>query len=211
MPPRVFPPRPANFEQAWTQYYSTMESLAGHLLQAFAISLNLDENFFDSYIDKHASAIRALNYPVMDDSYCKSGHTRASAHTDYGTLTILRSGGPGLQVAKDMNPPVWVDVPVVENAFVINLGDLMRRWTNNQWLSTLHRVVNPETCDTWQRRQSIAFFHNINKDALVSAIPGTGEPLYETIIAGDFLMKKHLAATAGYLGDISGYNGYEDM
>ena len=126
------------------------------------------------FIDKHASAIRALNYPVMNDSYCVSGHTRASAHTDYGTLTILKSGGPGLQAAKDTNPPIWIDVPHVENAFVINLGDLMRRWTNNQWLSTLHQVVNPESCDEWTRRQSIAFFHNVNSDAIVSAIPGTG-------------------------------------
>ena len=61
MPPRVFPPRPANFEQAWTQYYSTMESLAGHLLQAFAISLNLDENFFD----------------------CKYSHRRNLVHTPF--------------------------------------------------------------------------------------------------------------------------------
>ena len=133
---------------------------------------NNDNN--KGFVDKHASAIRALNYPIMDKSYCASGYTRASAHTDYGTLTILRSGGPGLQVAKDTNPPTWVDVPHVEDGFVINLGDLMRRWTNNQWLSTLHQVVNPKSCNEWTRRQSIAFFHNVNNDAVVSAIPGTG-------------------------------------
>lgn len=98
-------------------------------MEAFALALNLDEHFFKGFTDKHASAIRALNYPVMDNSYCTSGHVRASAHTDYGTLTILKSGnslyiefstcvltsfcilylpgGSGLQAAKDTEPPVW--------------------------------------------------------------------------------------------------------
>jgi isopenicillin N synthase-like dioxygenase len=200
MAPRIFPTQPLHFEQAYTAYYTAMEGLASKILQAFAIDLDLDENFFESFTDRHASAIRALNYPVMSQEYCEKGNVRASAHTDYGTVTILKAGGPGLQAAKDSNPPRWVDVPYLEDAYAINLGDLMRRWTNNQWQSTLHRVVNPPVCDAWQRRQSIAFFQNVNRDALVSALPGTGEPLFEPIIAGDFLMKKHLAATSGNLG-----------
>jgi isopenicillin N synthase-like dioxygenase len=91
------------------------------------------------------------------------GQLRASAHTDYGTITILKSDAPGLQVSKDKDPPTWIDVPYVEGAFIVNLGDLMKRWTNDRWLSTLHQVVNPDLEDAcWNggstRRQSVAFF-----------------------------------------------------
>mgnify|MGYP003385443684 CR=1 FL=1 len=116
---------------------------------------------------------------------------RASAHTDYGTITILRSGGPGLQVCKDKDPPQWVPVPHLEgqDVFIINLGDLMRRWTNEHYCSTLHRVLPSPG-----RRQSMAFFHNLNRDALVCNLRKDEEDKYEPIRAGDFLMQKHLAS-----------------
>ena len=53
-----------------------------------------------------------------------------------------RTDGPGLQVSKDVDPPLWMDVPYVPHGFVVNLGDLMRRWTNDLWLSTLHQVLS---------------------------------------------------------------------
>lgn len=194
MPERIFPSQPSDFAEKWTSYYRAMENMAKHLLAALALGLNLPENFFEQYTDHHASAMRALNYPVLDGVIPVPGQIRASAHTDYGVITILRSGGPGLQVSKDRNPPTWYDVPFLEDAFIINLGDLMRRWTNDRYQSTLHRVINPPEGSQWGRRQSIAFFHNVNKDALVSVL-GTDEPKYPPIIAGDFLMEKHLAAT----------------
>eukprot|EP01034_Spumella_vulgaris_P038069 gene38069-46976_t len=138
------------------------------------------------------------------------GQLRASAHTDYGTITILKSDGPGLQVSKDKSPPTWVDVPHVEGGFIVNLGDLMRRWTNDEWLSTLHRVVVPsfeEDSSQWvfdtvdgvkatRRRQSMAFFHNLNRDAVVEVLLRTEGDVakHEPIIAGKFLMEKHLAS-----------------
>jgi isopenicillin N synthase-like dioxygenase len=194
MPARIYPTEPADFGDKWTAYYRALETMAKSMLQAMALGLNLPENFFEQYTDHHASAMRALNYPVLEGSAPVPGQIRASAHTDYGVLTILRSGGPGLQVSKDRNPPTWSDVPYIEDAFIINLGDLMRRWTNDKYQSTLHRVVNPPAGTPWQRRQSIAFFHNVNKDATVSVL-GAEEPKYLPIIAGDFLMEKHIAAT----------------
>lgn len=140
---------------------------------------------------------------------------------------FYRTDGPGLQVSKDLSPPVWVDVPFVQDGFVINLGDLMKRWTNDYFLSTLHRVVilspsTDQTCgadeapcaktgqentstsnenDVARRRQSIAFFVNVNRDAQVSTLPSpliesfaVDKVKYEPIIAGDFLLLKHIAA-----------------
>jgi isopenicillin N synthase-like dioxygenase len=217
LPPRRFPKYPENFESAWTAYYDHLNALAQEILKAFAIALNLSEDFFAQFIDHHASALRAINYPAISaKDRVLPGQLRASAHTDYGTITILRADGPGLQVSKDLDPPVWHDVPFVENAFIINLGDLMKRWTNDRWLSTLHRVIVPEADISkddsnggnallCRRRQSMAFFHNINRDAVVEAIlssnnseDGTPQKAkYEPIVAGDFLLQKHLASIRG--------------
>jgi isopenicillin N synthase-like dioxygenase len=206
-PDRIFPAKPEDFEATWTAYYDAVNNLAGHILAAFAMGLELPDNFFDQYIDRHASALRAINYPaIATRADVLPGQCRASSHTDYGTITILRTDGPGLQVSKDVDCPVWHDVPHIENGFVINLGDLMRRWTNDRWLSTLHRVIVPATdvqpsddakehlvC---RRRQSMAFFHNINRDAVVTTLLREPNEVskHEPIVAGDFLLQKHLAS-----------------
>lgn len=206
-PPREFPSEPAAFESSWTNYYDTMVALACRILKSFELFLELPENFFDEFVTHHASALRAINYPAIElGSEIKQGQLRASAHTDYGTITILKSDGPGLQVSKDTSPPSWHDVPYVEDGFVINLGDLMRRWTNEEWLSTLHRVIIPDaelnassdkvTTKTTKRRQSLAFFHNINRDAVVECLLLNDNAVakHKPIVAGDFLMQKHLAS-----------------
>jgi len=102
--------------------------------------LHLPFHFYNSPQTHHASALRALNYPAIDPVAAASllpQQLRASAHTDYGTITILKSDGPGLQVSKDKDPPNWRDVPYIEDGFIVNLGDLMRRWTNDEWYEQL--------------------------------------------------------------------------
>ena len=192
MPLRKLPQEPVGFADAWDAaqlmsthltdpgflkqssprvkpakvYYDHANQLAQRLLRAFAIALDLPEDWFVGKTDKHLSALRSNNYPDQAGmTEIPAGSIRCSAHTDYGTVTILRSGGPGLQVSKDKENPKWHDVPFVENGFVINLGDLMRRWTNDKWSSTLHRVINPPTgkAASWGRRLALAFFHNLNK------------------------------------------------
>eukprot|EP00928_Gymnodinium_smaydae_P047026 TRINITY_DN31366_c0_g1_i1.p1 TRINITY_DN31366_c0_g1~~TRINITY_DN31366_c0_g1_i1.p1 ORF type:complete len:350 (+),score=45.45 TRINITY_DN31366_c0_g1_i1:209-1258(+) len=200
MPPRRLPNTPAEFTPAVERYYAAMEVLAGRLLEGFALALELEPAWFKGKIDRHLSALRFINYPNLAGVEVAAGAVRASAHTDYGTITILKSGGPGLQVSKDRDEPLWHDVPFVEDAFVVNLGDLMRRWTNDTWCSTLHRVINPPKGleEKWGRRQSIAFFHNLNADANVEVIPtcvtDKSPLLYDPINAKEFLMLKHLAS-----------------
>ena len=91
---------------------------------------------------------------------------RAGAHSDYGSLTILlaTAGAGGLQVRDGHG--TWIDVEPVPNTFIVNLGDLMAQWTNDRWVSTLHRVANPPPDRrAGSRRASIAFFHQPNHDA----------------------------------------------
>ena len=138
------------------------------------------------------------NYPDLDKDP-EPGQLRASAHTDYGTMTILRQDNApgGLQVlGKDGE---WKPVSTHANAFVINIGDLMQRWTNDSWVSTLHRVVPPPRDATGScRRQSVAFFHNINADHVVKVIDtctSEEQPAkYPPIAAFEHLMQKHRAA-----------------
>jgi isopenicillin N synthase-like dioxygenase len=202
-PARIFPTQPEGMQKAWEEYYEHMTTLAHRLLRSFALALELpDELFFEQFVGHHASALRALNYPHLEGVEPVPGQLRASAHTDYGTLTILRADAPGLQVSKDKDEPDWHPVPFVPEGLIINLGDLMKRWTNDRWLSTLHRVVNPEKGapgrgwfgENSTRRQSVAFFHNLNKDAVVINLTKESSK-YASIVAGDFLMEKHLAAT----------------
>ncbi|WP_292329531.1 2OG-Fe(II) oxygenase family protein [Mesorhizobium sp.] len=125
---------------------------------------------------------------------------RAGAHTDYGSLTILlpQPGSRGLQIVTPGGE--WAEVPPVPGAFVINIGDLMARWTNDRWVSTVHRVVNPPAQQGGKdRRQSMAFFHQPNWDAEIAVLDAClseGEaPKYEPVRSGPYLMGKFKATT----------------
>jgi len=158
----IWPKEPVGFREALSAYYREMGALAGRIMRAFAVALRLPEAYFDKAVDNPISAVRALNYPNQTEAP-KSGQLRAGAHSDYGSLTILLadSAPGGLQILTPQKQ--WQAVPVVPGAFIINIGDLMARWTNDRWVSTVHRVVNPPS-DTGgsTRRQSIAFFHQPN-------------------------------------------------
>jgi len=189
--PRQFPSNPPGFANAWHNYYEAMVVLANDLLELCALALELPQDWFKDKCDKHMSALRSLNYPAGTVAPEKD-QFRASEHTDYGSLTILKSGGPGLQVKNKLGE--WQNIDPTDDMFVINLGDLMARWTNDRWVSTLHRVVFMEG-DFAKRRQSTAFFHNVNNDAEITCIPtccAEGEaPKYPPISAGEHLMTKH--------------------
>lgn len=138
----IWPCEPAGFKVAWTAYYAAMEDLAARVMRVFAVALKLPEDHFDAFIDRPISALRALNYPHPTVPP-RPGQLRAGAHTDYGSLTILlpQAASGGLEILAPDG--AWRPVPPVEGAFIINIGDLMALWTNDRWVSTLHRVVNP--------------------------------------------------------------------
>jgi len=196
-----WPAQPPGLRAALTAYFARMEQLAAELLGVFALALALPADFFADKIDRSASFLRVINYPPPAAAP-QPGQLRAGAHTDYGTLTILRSENVlgGLQVRNRAGE--WLDVVVPEGALVINLGDMMMRWTNDRWISTLHRVVNPPAgAWTQSRRQSLAFFHNPNPDALIECLPGCcgpdNPPQHPPIRAGDFILEKSRQAYGG--------------
>jgi isopenicillin N synthase-like dioxygenase len=190
------------FQQALEDYYAQMEHLSLTLLRIFALGLDQPMEFFESTMTHHMSALRLVHYYPLDPPMFQDEVVRAGAHTDYGIATILNARQPGLQVLttdQSTNQTIWHSVPNVPGALVINLGDLMERWTNgkcrlflmpstrcsavlqfskryaifcystDKWTSTLHRVVMPSNEDM-QRRYSMAFFVNVNGDTTVEPL-----------------------------------------
>ena len=184
--PRALP----ELRPAWEEYFRACSDLAARLMSTMALGLGLPPDHFASMIDRHTSAMRALRYPGRDTAGdLDETQLGASAHTDYGTLTILLADPVqgGLQVQDPSGR--WHDVDAPWGTFVVNLGDAMARWTNDRWRSTMHRVTVPRA-----QRQSIAFFHNANWDAVIECLPaclGPGEtPRHAPIAAGPHLMGK---------------------
>ncbi|MEJ1167106.1 2-oxoglutarate and iron-dependent oxygenase domain-containing protein [Variovorax sp. CCNWLW186] len=194
--PNSWPPIDG-FREAYEAYFEAMSDLSRSLMRIFALGLALPETFFDDKIDKHISMFRVLSYPPQREAPLP-GQLRAGAHSDYGSLTIVLPDDKGLQVFNKAGQ--WVDVPQVEGGLVVNIADLMMQWTNDQWVSTLHRVVNPpfEVAST-NRRQSLVFFHQPNYDAMVECLssclaPGE-QPKYAPISSGDHLTSKFVKQT----------------
>ena len=189
--PNLWPERPAELRGLYEDYFRTMGALAEELMAIFALALDLPEGFFADKVDRHISRLRVRNYPAPAVPP-QPGQLRAGAHADYGSLTILRTEDKpgGLQVLNRAGE--WVDVPIAPDSFIINIGELMARWTNERWKATLHRVVNPPAAQaSASRRLSLVFFHNPNYDAPVAALPGTvpaGEaPKYPATTSGEHL------------------------
>jgi isopenicillin N synthase-like dioxygenase len=189
----IWPDAIEDFKPAWESYYRALEELASEIMQSFALALGVEQDYFEPKIRKHMTGLLASNYPEPAAETAGS-IIRAGAHTDYGTVTILHADDVpgGFQVQTDDG--VWRDVPIVPGAFIVNIGDMMARWTNDRWVSTIHRVVGPPRDRViGSRRQSFAFFHYPNCDAIVECLPtceGTTGPKYAAISAGTYLLEK---------------------
>ncbi|KAJ3340884.1 hypothetical protein HDU93_006176, partial [Gonapodya sp. JEL0774] len=171
------------------EFVSQSHELSLRVLRAFAISLQLDPEFF---VEKHSydlddeggDNLRLLHYPPVPDhvleKWKEGGFVegkraiRAGAHGDYGSLTLLfQRDESGLQVLdKHTDGDVWIDAPVIPGSVVVNTGDLMEYWTRGLYKSTTHRVAIPVDIGSQKRsRYSIPFFVQPNDDVVLSPVP----------------------------------------
>ena len=166
----VWPENPAGMQRLWESYYRELERLAADLMRIFAVALNLPERWFQDKIDKQIANFSVIHYPGQKDAP-HAGQLRGGVHTDYGSLTIVQTDTDvgGLEVLR--HDGGWAPVPWIDGTFAVNIGDLMAEWTNDIWVSTLHRVANPPRDKAHVSKTSLLFFHQPNYDAVVECIP----------------------------------------
>uniref|UniRef100_A0A0A9DBX8 Fe2OG dioxygenase domain-containing protein n=1 Tax=Arundo donax TaxID=35708 RepID=A0A0A9DBX8_ARUDO len=186
-----------SWKETMKLYQSSVLAAGEKILSLIALSLDLDTEFFQKIgaVNCPSAFVRLLRYPG-DVNESDSGNYGASAHSDYGMITLLATDGtPGLQICreKDRHPQLWEDVPHINGALIVNIGDLLERWTNCLFRSTLHRVVA-----VGKERYSVAFFLDPNPDLVVrcfeSCCSEANPPRFPPIRSGDYL-KERLSAT----------------
>jgi isopenicillin N synthase-like dioxygenase len=136
-----------------------------------------------------------MHYPPLSAAPLP-GQLRAGAHSDLGMMTLIYSDNDvgGLEVRDHAGN--WIAAARSDGAFTVNIGDLMMRWTNDRWQSTLHRVVNPAEGDAWRsRRLSLGMFFIPNYDAQIAPLDGGGDR-YPPITVADYRTER-FARTAG--------------
>jgi isopenicillin N synthase-like dioxygenase len=169
--PNFWPEQPAALAGLVNAYFDAMLALSRDLMHLSALALDLPQDWFDAMYEEPSLTLRFVNYPDQEDPP-EAGQLRYGAHHDYGGLTLLRQDQApgGLQVCDLAR--AWHDVPPHPDSFVINVGDLMSRWTNGRWRSTLHRVINPPRALTGStRRLSMVAFTGPNGATEVSCLP----------------------------------------
>jgi isopenicillin N synthase-like dioxygenase len=175
------------FRATMLEYYAQAHALGVALLGMIARDLSLPPDHFAPHFTEPMAILRLLSYPAASGA---QGEIGAGAHTDYGALTLLLTdGAPGLQVRPRGGD--WQDVPHVDGAFVVNIGDCLMRWSNDRYVSTPHRVLPPP-----RARKSVAFFLDPNPDSLIACLPGTGAAKYPPVTGAEYLASR-LAATYG--------------
>jgi isopenicillin N synthase-like dioxygenase len=170
-------------------YFALMTNLASLLLRGLALSLKVDETYFDPMIDDPMAILRLLHYPPHPLD-AQANQLGCGTHTDWGALTILlQDQTGGLEVCTSDGK--WIQATPIPGTFVINLGDMMARWTNDFYQSTPHRVANR----SGKERYSIPFFFDANYHAKVECIStcqnSTNPPKYPPITAGEHIMEMY--------------------
>lgn len=192
-------PSPAllpGFRPAVTAYFDAMAALGRRLLHLLALALGLEPSWFDDSFRQPIALLRPLHYSGRP-SEPDNGIFGCGAHSDWGMLTILATdGSPGLQIHTH---GVWEDVPCVPGTFIINLGDMLERWTNGRFKSTVHRVVTKTAKD----RYSCAFFWEPTFTTRVECLPSCcsadNPPRFPPTTSGQYLLDKYAQTQKGYV------------
>jgi isopenicillin N synthase-like dioxygenase len=184
------------FRRAMLDYSKEMLRLGRQLFGAFALALDLDEDFFAPMITKPTMAQRIVYYPSQDPAQLEETQIGIGAHSDYECFTILAQHEvPALQILNCAGE--WIAAPPIPGTFVVNIGDQMARWSNDLFASTVHRAINT----TGLPRYSIPFFLGTNYDTVIDALPGCVSAerprKYDPVIAGDYVQSR-FDATYGY-------------
>ena len=170
------------------RYFDHVLELGRRLFELVAVSLGQDEESFRPHLTKPIAMLRINSYPPQAVN-SDSRQIGIGAHTDYECFTILAQQ-PGITALQVWNGREWIKAPPIPGTFVVNIADLLQRWTNDAFLSTRHRAINM----SGGARLSIPFFLGVNYDTTISPLPGCVSAerpgRYPPVIAGDYVLQR---------------------
>lgn len=179
------------FAPSFKLAYQQLEGIGRELLKAIAVYLELDINYFESWVQGGNSILRAIHYPPI--TIDPGNSVRAGQHEDINLITLLMgASAEGLQVLNKNNK--WIGITAIPGSLVVNVGDMLQRLTNGVMKSTTHRVINPPREKWGTSRYSIPFFlHPVGKmplNALSNCISDERPKAFEDITAGNYLEQR---------------------
>lgn len=180
-----------SFNTTFEAAYRAFEKSGTAMLQAIALYLDLDENYFDNFVFNGNSILRAIHYPPITAT--PKSAIRAEQHEDINLITLLvGASADGLEILTKQNE--WIPVTSLPQQIVVNVGDMLQRLTNNKLKSTTHRVINPKP-ELWHTsRFSIPFFLHPKSSMSLQCLSGcidTANPLaYDVATAGEYLNER---------------------
>ena len=188
-----WPPLVPHLEELATDYFDAVQNVAITLMRAFAVGLELDEDFFLTHCSRPLSRASFVYYPPQGEHLGKD-QFGVAPHTDFGMLTVLCQDNTGGLQVQGLDG-VWIEAPPIEGTLVVNVGDLLCRWTNGAFKSTPHRVVN----SSGKERMSLVLAFDPDPETLVdpASIPDLPQEDAEVpITCGDYLIWRFAKAFA---------------
>jgi len=187
--PNQWPENQPNFRKALESHWDLMILLGRRITEGLAMSLGFDKKKFARFMNKSHSFMRISNYPPYGKDQEENVGDGIGAHIDYGFLTILLQDNiGGLEVKNADNE--WVSAPMIPGTFLINIGHMIQRWTNDYYKATVHRVIPPKH----ETRCSLPFFFEPNFDAIVVPLDTfcskNNPPRYKPFHFGNYLESK---------------------
>jgi isopenicillin N synthase-like dioxygenase len=174
MAPNIWPEETPRFAEVFTQLYAAFDLAGARVLEAIALHLGLERDFFAATVKDGNSVMRLLRYPALQGEEAK-GAIRAAAHGDINTITLLLGAEEaGLELLTSDGE--WLAVAPDPGALVVNIGDMLERLTNGRLRSTTHRVVNPQGEAANRARYSMPFFLHFRPDFVIETLPSCIDP-----------------------------------
>uniref|UniRef100_A0A671Q2J2 Si:dkey-10o6.2 n=1 Tax=Sinocyclocheilus anshuiensis TaxID=1608454 RepID=A0A671Q2J2_9TELE len=180
-----------DFRDVHVSFYLRCKELSLRVLRVMALGLNLEAEVFLSAhkhigSDVNGTTLRTLYYPPVNSTCVKENQLRCGEHSDYGSITLVfQSSEGGLQVLNRAGE--FISAPSIPGTVLINIADLMQRWTSDVYVSAVHRVLLPPAGDS-STRQSLAFFVQPDDEAIISCCDGSDK--YPPVKSGDYLLSR---------------------
>lgn len=185
--PNQWPDWLPGFKPAMLAYVREVDALGRHIVRLIALALGLPATALDHHFDHPTTFLRALHYPPQPPA--EDEQIGSAPHTDYGIITLLaQDDSGGLQVRPRGGD--WIEAPPIPDTYVLNVGDMLQRWTNGRLVSTPHRVINRSGGD----RYSLPYFLDPSMDTLIECLPTCTDadhpPQHPPVRYGDYLLER---------------------